>query len=199
MPAKVILIRHGQTRDNLEERYSGFTDTCLNEYGLSQAKLLKKKISSLGVERAFSSSLKRALDFARISFGSDDVETVPELREMNFGIFEGMNYPEIMKKYPKNYNQWINNSFKTRVPKGESFSGLKKRALKAFRKIVKSNENKVFMVVTHAGPIRIILGEVLKIKNIWDLAPKSGGVSIIEFNRGKGKVLLLNDDSYLAR
>jgi broad specificity phosphatase PhoE len=198
MPAKVILIRHGQTRDNLEERYSGFTDTCLNEYGLSQAKLLKKKISSLGVERAFSSSLKRALDFARISFGSDDVETVPELREMNFGIFEGMNYPEIMKKYPKNYNQWINNSFKTRVPKGESFSGLKKRALKAFRKIVKSNENKVFMVVTHAGPIRIILGEVLKIKNIWDLAPKSGGVSILEFNKGKGKVLLLNDDSYLS-
>jgi len=197
MPAKVILIRHGQTNDNLEERYSGFSDTGLNEYGLVQARLLKEKISSFGVEKAFSSSLKRAFDFARISFGSDDVEMIPELREMNFGIFEGMNYPEIMGKYPKIYNQWVKDSFKDRAPKGESFSDLKKRVLSAFRGIVDSNKSKTFMVVTHAGPIRVILGEILKLKNIWELVPKSGGMSILEFSKGKGKVLLLNDDSHL--
>ncbi|MFA5271409.1 MAG: histidine phosphatase family protein [Candidatus Omnitrophota bacterium] len=198
MTTKLILIRHGQTHDNLEERYSGFTDTCLDEYGILQAKLLKKRISSLGIEKAFSSSLKRAFDFARISFGSSDVKMVPELREMNFGIFEGMNYPEIMNKYPDIYNRWVKKSFRTKASKGESLGDLRKRVLSAFNNIINSKKSIVNMVVTHAGPIRIILSEVLKIKNIWDLVPKSGGVSIIEFCKGKGKVLLLNDDSYLS-
>lgn len=199
MPSKLILIRHGQTQDNLEERYSGFTDTCLNKYGILQAKLLKKRISSLGVQRAFSSSLKRAFDFARISFGSDDVEMLPELREMNFGIFEGMNYPEIMEKYPEIYNKWINNSLKNRIPKGEKFGDFKKRILSIFKEIVRSNKNKVSMVVTHAGPIRVILGDILKLKNIWEISPKSGGISIIEFNKQKADVLLIDDISYLPR
>ncbi len=197
MPKKLILIRHGQTNDNLEQRYSGFADTCLNEYGLRQAKLLGRKLKSLGIEKAFSSNLKRALDFARISFGSTDVEAVPDLKEMNFGIFEGMNYSEIMKKYPDIYNRWLNNCFETKAPNGESFNDLKKRVLRAFRKIVHAKKHNVCMIVTHSGPIRVILGEVLKIENIWDLTPKSGGVTILEFSKGAGKVLLLNDDSYL--
>jgi len=196
MPTKIILIRHGQTNDNLKKRYTGFTDSRLNECGKRQARLLRKKLASFGVQKAFSSSSKRAVHFAILSFGRPDIVIVPQLREMNFGIFEGMTYSEIMKKYPDVYNNWIKNSFENKAPKGESFGDLKKRVLSAFRKIVRSQQNKVSVVVTHAGPIRVILGEVLKLKNIWTISPKSGGMSIIEFNKAKARVLLSNDNSY---
>ena len=199
MPTRIILIRHGQTNDNLEKRYSGFIDICLNEYGKRQARLLRKKLASFGVQKTFSSSSKRAVHFAILSCGRPDIAIVPQLREMNFGIFEGMSYPEIMQKYPDIYNNWIKNSFKNKAPKGESFGDLKKRVLSAFRKIVHSQQNKVSVVVTHAGPIRVILGEVLKLKNIWKISPKSGGMSIIEFNKQKAKVLVINNTSYLKQ
>jgi broad specificity phosphatase PhoE len=197
MPTRLILIRHGQTEWNLKKRYVSFTDIDLDTKGRDEAKCLRQKLSNEKIYKVYVSDSKRAINFAKIAFRGFIIEKISDFREMNFGIFEGMTYREIMKKYPKIYNRWLNNPFNTVIPKAESLSNFKKRILKIFKKIVSVNRNRTLAIVTHAGPIRIIINDILKSRNIWDITPDLASINIIEFKRGKANITLLNDTDYL--
>lgn len=197
MSTIIILIRHGQTISNLKKIYCGITDTDLNNRGIEQAKKAFRRLQKEKIHRIYSSDAKRALNFARIAFRGLPIEKIPELREMNFGIFEGLPHKEIMKKYPKLYTRWLKNPFYIVIPNSESLNDFKKRVKKILAKIISLNRNKTSAIVTHAGPIKIIISDILKSKDIWKIEPSLASLSIIEFNGSKAKTVLLNDTSYL--
>lgn len=192
---KLILIRHGQTDWNYQKRYSGFTDIDLNEKGKWQARQLSKRLSKEKIHKVYSSDMKRTLQFGRIVFKDMPIEEISELREMNFGIFESLTYREIMDKHSKIYRKWIDNPLGTTIPNGESLNNLARRVRKAVAKILSCNKNKTVAIFTHAGPIRVILCDILRLdlKDIWQIEPGSASISIIEFVKGKGKINLLNE------
>lgn len=183
---KLILIRHGQTDMNKDQLYYGRLDVPINETGKEQAENTRKNLVELEIDydKIYSSPMKRAYETAEIvNYKNLEIEKDDELREMDFGIFEGLSYKEIIKKYPEEMEKlkkdWKIYSYAT----GENPFMLQKRALKFLEKIDKNKNN---MVVTHWGIICTLLSFLFssELEGYWKYQVKNGGIVIIEFADG---------------
>lgn len=183
---KLILIRHGQTDMNKDQLYYGRLDVPINETGKEQAENTRKNLVELEIDydKIYSSPMKRAYETAEIvNYKNLEIEKDDELREMDFGIFEGLSYKEIIKKYPEEMEKlkkdWKTYSYVT----GENPFMLQKRALKFLEKIDKNKNN---MVVTHWGIICTLLSFLFssELEGYWKYQVKNGGIVIIEFTEG---------------
>lgn len=192
MAAKLILIRHAETDWNLEKRYCGFTNIGLNQKGIRQAKKLHKILRRAEVHQVYSSDRRRAIQTAKIIFGQRDIEKMRDLREMNFGIFEGLTYKELMKKRPVIYKKWLANPYTINIPNGEDLTAFKNRVVGAFEKIAALNKNKTLAAVSHGGAISIFINAILKTNDFWGHIPKPETFSIVEYRNGKWEKLLLS-------
>ena len=103
MPTKLILIRHGETDGTYQKRYCGVTDLPLNKMGIEQVENASRNLKKEKIDKVYSSDMKRTIQSANIVFKDKDIEKLSSLREMNFGIFEGLTYEEIMKKHSDSY------------------------------------------------------------------------------------------------
>ena len=162
MATKLILIRHGQTDSNVKKRYRGFRDVDINATGKMQARRLAKRLAREKIHKVYASDRRRAIDTARIALKDFKVETVPALREMHFGIFEGLTFNEIMRRYPRDYKKWLNDPFRVVIPKGESLGQARKRVTGALKEIIRRHPNKTIAVVSHGGAISLFLTSVFK-------------------------------------
>ena len=196
MQTRIILIRHGETRANRQRRYVGVTESELTSYGKYQARCLKKRIAKDTIDRIFVSPSRRALDFSKIVFGNRKKEIFESLQEMNFGIFEGLTYSQALKKYPQAYGRWLKNPQRFNIPKAEALIDFKARVFSALKEVISNNNGKTIAMVTHGGPIMLIVGKIMKSKNLWKVIPGLASISIIEFNKSKPKILTLNDVSH---
>ena len=199
MSIKLLLIRHGETGWSVRKKYCSFSDIELNEKGLRQAQRLHKKLSMEKVHSVYSSDMKRTVGFAKIVFEGMDVEVFTGLREMNFGIFEGLTYEIIMKQYAHIYQKWMNNPLSFTIPEGEGLKAAAKRVRKALREILSKNPDKTVAVFTHGGPIKILLCDILglSLKKIWEVGHSLAGISIIEFYGDNPLIHCINDTSHL--
>lgn len=145
------------------------------------------------IDEIYTSDRIRTIQSAEIIFGGRKIEKVESLREMDFGIFEGMTYNQIMKKYSYIYKMWLSNPYGVTIPKGESLKDFGKRISKAFNKLIALNKNKTFAVVCHGGTISVFINEILGTKNFWRYIPDSGSLSIVEYKNGKPKIRLFNN------
>ncbi|MFH0839374.1 MAG: histidine phosphatase family protein, partial [Candidatus Omnitrophota bacterium] len=157
---RLLLIRHGETKYNLNRCYCGLSDPPLNASGISQAESLSGQLKDFDIALVYSSDLKRTMQTAEIVFPVHQIKTMPEFREFNFGVFEGLNYTEIAEKYPGFYHDWLINPLHVSIPKGERFTDFKNRVNNALSLVISLNRNKTIALVTHSGPIRLILCEV---------------------------------------
>jgi len=192
MATKLILIRHGKTSWNKQKRYCGFRDIGLSDEGKQEAKKLKKRLKAGRVDKIYTSDRKRAIQTAKIVFGNRAIKEVADLKEMHFGVFEGLTYKEVMKRYSKIYTKWLDNPYSVTMPEGESLLDFKKRVNTAFRKIVRLNHDKTVACVCHGGTISIFVTSILRTKDFWKYIPNSASMSIVEYKSGKLKIKLLN-------
>lgn len=197
MPTKVILIRHGLTQANKQVRYCGHTDVSLSQQGIRQLKKLSKRMASRKVDKIYCSDLKRTVHSAKLVFNGSVIVKRRALREINFGIFEGLTHNQLMRQHPLLYQRWLKKPLKVKVPKAESFTQLKRRVKKELKNIVSKNKNKTIAIVTHAGPIKILISDILKTKDIWAVKSDSSSLHILEFSGQRIKIILLNDISHL--
>lgn len=199
MATRLILIRHGITEWNIKKRYCGFMDIALSEKGRKQAQLLREKINRARkpIHKIYCSDRKRAMQTARIVFGNAPIKKIANLREMHFGIFEGLTHKQIMKKHAAIYKKWLSDPFTSVIPQGERLSGFKKRVKSALDKIIRANRNKTIAVVSHGGAISIFLTDILKTRDFWKNIPGATSLTIIEYKNNKPRILALNDTGHL--
>ena len=88
---KITLIRHGKTEGNLEKRYIGITDEVLCEEGRNE--ILAKEYPKADI--VFSSPLLRCIETAGLIYPNQKPVVIDELKETNFGRFEGKNYKDL--------------------------------------------------------------------------------------------------------
>lgn len=188
MSTKIILIRHGQTEWNQAKRYLGRTDIGLNSEGIKQVQDLCQQLKKEEIHKAYSSDAKRALRSAEICLQGLSIQKYPGLREIDFGIFEGLTHQEIIEKYPQIYKQWLVDPFKTAIPEGENFINFQKRVLGALDTIASKNSGKTIAVVTHAGPVKVILNSSMPAENIWKIYVKPASINIINYKKGVGSI-----------
>ncbi len=199
MSTKLILIRHGQTEWNLKKKYCGFTDIGLNATGRAQVKKLQKKLENYKINIIYSSDRKRAIQSAKILFNKREMKIIPDLKEVGFGIFEGLSYKQIMKKHGLLYSKWLSKPYSISLPKGESLKILEKRVSKAIRKIASLHKNKVIAIVCHGGVTSVFLNHIMKTKDFWGRVTDSASLTIVEFKNNKWKIILFNDTKHLSR
>lgn len=183
---RLILIRHGQTDYNLKNRYCGFTDISINDIGKIRARKIKKKLKGLKIDKIFCSDLKRSWQTAKIIFNHKKcfITKTPNLREIDFGIWDGLNFKQVIKEQPLIYKKWLKNPFSVDIPDGEKMSSFVNRIKKELKSIVKDNTQKTVAMVGHAGPLRVILNAALGIKrkDFWKAEIKPQTIYIIKYN-----------------
>ena len=149
---KILFIRHGLTAGNIEKRYIGRTDEPLCSESIAQLQELKLP----SCEPIVCSPRKRCIQTAEILFPHSGYLMAEELRECDFGDFEGMNYKEL--SHNADYQKWIDSGGTLPFPKGEAPEDFRRRCVKAFEDIVKSLGGAASVAfVVHGGTIMSIL------------------------------------------
>ncbi|MFA5275487.1 MAG: histidine phosphatase family protein [Candidatus Omnitrophota bacterium] len=197
MLTQLVLIRHGITEWNKQRRYCGRKDIPLSRQGRAQAKQLSKKLEAFKIEKIYSSDRKRALQTSRIIFGRRKIITMKVLREINFGVLEGLRHEDILKKYGAAYKKWLVNPYKSRIPQAETMVAFKKRVNRAIKKIVRFNPGKKIAIVCHGGVIGIFVSSVLNSNNFWRYVPAAASFTIVEYKKSRPIIKKFNQIEYL--
>jgi len=165
----IYLLRHGETAWNAERRYQGLADISLSERG--RAVLGRADFAS---ERVYVSPLRRASETASILFPGAEQVVVPDLRELDFGAFEGRTAGE-MAEDPA-YRVWVEGGCSGRCPGGEDWAEFSARTRAAFEKLMEEDPDPL-VVVAHGGTQMAILeryGRPVRPRYGW-LSPNGGG------------------------
>ena len=197
--AKLVLIRHGQSVWNLENRFTGWIDIELTAKGIEEAveagKLLKAK--AIHFDIAFTSVLKRAidtLDYCLESAGQVNVPTEKDqaLNERHYGDLQGLDKAETAKKYGDEQVKLWRRSYDVQPPNGESLKDTAARTLPYFYDVimpaVQSGKNTV--VSAHGNSLRaiVMMLDNLDTKQVLELNI-ANGVPIVYDIDAEGKVI----------
>ena len=150
MATTILLVRHGETDWNLERRVQGQTDRPLNETGRRQARELASALADESIDAIFSSDLVRAHETARILAEPRglDVTVLPDLREKDFGTWEGLTDREILDRFPEARGRpWGD---------AETSEDVGRRVVGALLRIADSHPGASVLVVAHGGPLRAV-------------------------------------------
>lgn len=151
----IILLRHGKTQGNLDNRYNGRTDEPLCALGIAEA---EAEAHYPEIPLVYTSPLRRAQQTAKIFFPNAAIETVQDLREMDFGDFEGRTSKEMEED--EIYRAWVAGGCVDRCPNGEGIPDFAKRASAAFAACVSDaiarGETRVGFAV-HGGVIMAVM------------------------------------------
>ena len=163
---ELVVLRHGRTAWNADGRFQGHTDVALDEVGREGARALERLLAGERFDFAVASDLQRAFDTAAIALGERELTVTPDprWREMNFGAWEGLAWPQIVAFQPElAVRSSTKPAFYTPAG-GESFDALCARVRDALAAIdARVRDGERVLVATHAGPLhallRIALGE----------------------------------------
>lgn len=192
---KIIMVRHGQSVANLEDRFAGYSNFDLTDLGREQARLAAEYLYRSGerVDKIYSSDLLRAHNTA-VPFAERyglPINDTGALREIFAGKWEGLTFTEIMERYPEDRRLWKEDFANSRCTGGESTRELYRRIVKAVTDITKDNIGKTVLIASHATPVRAIdcysrgwgeerLGDVSFVKN--------SALSTFEYNENNGTI-----------
>ena len=206
----LILVRHGQSKFNLEHRFTGFYDVELSSQGEAEAKYAGELIKKLNIEfdEYFTSELLRASKSLNIILKvlkkpNVKINKAWELNERHYGGLTGLNKDETIKKYGIKQVKIWRRSFDTPPPKmesdhpfknkiksdiiGESLKDTFERVVPYFNKKIKPLilSNKNILIVFHGNSCRALLMEILNIsKNkIVDFEIPTGNPLLIKFDK----------------
>lgn len=198
---KVILVRHGQTQWNLEMKYQGHCDIALTEKGMEQARLAAGRLAGEDISAIYASDLSRALRTAECIGEKHNlsVTAIPELREMNFGEWEGLTFEGMNSLVKDERSTLFSHPDEVIIPGGETFREVKERAMKALTKLVAQHPDQTIVVVSHGATIRTILCAVLNIhlNHLWKIKQDNTAINMLEFYDENIMVSLVNDVHHL--
>jgi ribonuclease H / adenosylcobalamin/alpha-ribazole phosphatase len=201
-PTVTLLLRHGQTPLSTERRFAGLGDIELTETGVRQAKLAGERLAARGgLDVIVTSPLLRARQTAAEVSAATGVPVVTDddLRETDFGAWEGLTFAEAQQRWPDEVTTWLGDP-EAAPPGGESFATVGVRVRQALARLLDRYAQETVLVVSHVTPIKTLLTEAL-------LAPSAamcrmhldvGALNEIHwFSDGPAVVRSLNDTGHL--
>jgi alpha-ribazole phosphatase len=198
---RLLLVRHGETDLQSSLRYWGKTDVELGPAGIQQAEQLRDRLAAEKVNAVYSSDLKRAADTAGIIAVRHNLKviTCPELREVDFGKLEGLEFNEINKLFPEVAQMWLSRSPFLAYPEGESLTDFDNRVSTFELRLKNHRADETVLIVAHYGVLRSLICRLLQLdmKNRWNIRIDLASLSIIETYPDVNILCLLNDVSHL--
>lgn len=196
MSEQLILVRHGETLHNVAGIAQGSQDSELSERGRNQVRRLAQRIRSYAPDAIFSSPLGRALTTAEwiAEATALPITVLDDLREMNYGAWEGKSFLEVRSSDPESYRRWMGESaFPS--PEGESHDDVLARMKRAFA-VVSAAKRPV--VVAHATAIRIGATALLNapISMAYNLAQDNASINVFIWRAGRCVLKVWNDTTH---
>ena len=187
---KIFLLRHGESTGDVEGRYGGDYDDHLSEHGKKQALVLAERLKGKGIEVVFYSVRIRAKETAEMLSEKLGVEMRPNgnIRERNnYGIITGMTKEEAKDKHFREVEKLSIDPINHEITDSESYDFFKQRVMIGFQDIIeKSKDHDIIAIITHGGPIRCLLREILDLELSY-----LGDCAVIELKIIDGKIDLV--------
>ena len=156
---EIILIRHGETEWNSQQRMQGHSNSDLSSVGQAQIQALGQWMKNVPFYHIYSSDSLRAKQTAEAitQFSGHELKIDLRLREKNLGVFEGLTSEEARDRHPEVFRLFKTAGSKYVIDEGESTQQLQDRALEIVDEIrIKHPEERV-LLVTHGGFIRVVM------------------------------------------
>ena len=199
---KLVLLRHGQSQWNLENRFTGWKDVPLTEKGINEANnaghLLKKH--NIKIDKVFSSVLERANKTAEIAIKASEIENLhkngkliyernQKLNERDYGDLVGLNKAETADKFGKEQVHIWRRSYDTPPPNGESLKDVVDRVSPYFTEIIEPHilNKKNVLIAAHGNSLRAIMIKVgmYKPEEISSIELPTGSPLCLDYQNGK--------------
>lgn len=168
--ANLIILRHGQSQWNLENRFTGWVDVELSEKGLEEAKNAGKKLEGYKFDIAFTSALKRAQNTLSIILKEINQEDIPvienqALNERMYGDLQGLNKDDVKKKFGEEQFKLWRRSYDVAPPNGESLKNTAERVIPYFEENIAPllKEGKNIIISAHGNSLRSLIMHLEKL------------------------------------
>jgi 2,3-bisphosphoglycerate-dependent phosphoglycerate mutase len=188
--AVLVLVRHGESQWNLENRFTGWVDVPLTEKGREEARRAGEKIRQFRFEQAYTSVLQRAtetLDIVLKVIGQEGIPVAYDqaLNERHYGDLQGLNKAETAAKFGKEQVHIWRRSYDVSPPGGESLKGTAARTLPYFQTHILPDlrAGKNVLVSAHGNSLRSIVMELdhLTKEQVMELNIATGVPIVYEF------------------
>jgi len=156
----ILIFRHEKTDT---EGYTGSrSDVPLSPEGRKRSRNLAEALEAFDAEAVYSSPMLRCRQTLEPYLERQNIEVQwkEQLRELDFGRWEGRTYESILRDEGKLVSQWLENPFHAPPPGGETVLELHRRVTACFTEIIADGNQQRILVMTHGGPIRCILAEL---------------------------------------
>ena len=199
---KLVLLRHGQSQWNLENKFTGWKDVPLTEKGINEANnaghLLKKH--NIKIDKVFSSLLERANKTAEIAIKASEIENLHEngkliyvknqnLNQRDYGDLVGLNKAETADKFGKEQVHIWRRSYDTPPPNGESLKAVVDRVSPYFTEIIQPHilNKKNVLIAAHGNSLRAIMIKVgmYKPEEISSIELPTGSPLCLDYQNGE--------------
>jgi len=198
----LILLRHGQSLWNFENRFTGWEDVPLTSKGIEEAKIAGQILSKnkINIDSIFSSILQRANKTAELAIKEMDLDNLWEdeklimkrdysLNERDYGDLVGLNKEETVKKFGKDQVHLWRRSYDVSPPGGESLKNVVERVKPFFSKFIQPeiNRGKNVLIVAHGNSLRATMIQVglYKTEEISKIELPTGKPFVVSYESGK--------------
>lgn len=187
MMATLVLVRHGQSQWNLENKFTGWVDVDLTDLGKEEAKRAGQKLKGFKFDQAFTSDLKRAQQTLGFILKETNQENIPitkdkALNERHYGDLQGLNKAETAQKFGDDQVKIWRRSYDIAPPNGESLKDTAARTLPYFNNTIipMLKKGKNVIIAAHGNSLRSIVMELDKLSK----------EQVLELNIGTGEPIV---------
>ncbi len=162
---ELIVVRHGETRWNVEGRLQGHLDSGLSLLGVRQAEAIARRLGQERFGGLYSSDLGRAFQTAEPIARTTGLAIVTDsrLRERKLGVFQGLTMSEILERFPDDHRRFVSGDPDHAVPGGESGRQRYERTVNCVNEIAARHAGERVLIVTHGGVLNGLLRRALGI------------------------------------
>ncbi len=187
----IYLLRHGHTLQ--AGTYTGSTDVELSAEGRQQIATLSPYFQAIKFDHCFCSPLIRCRQTLTLLGVDIECSFDDNLKEIDFGAWEGLSFVQVQKKFPNQLNDWGREGEDFSFPGGERIRAFNSRVVNWVDNVLTNNFNRV-LIVAHGGVIRIAICHLLGIETARAFAfnPKEGRISMVHLVNGFGRLDMLN-------
>lgn len=163
----LILLRHGESQWNVENRFTGWVDVDITSKGEDEARKAGLALKDYPIDMLFTSALLRAIRTADIALQSAGKGLIPtqrseKLNERHYGDLQGLNKDEVGKQFGTDQLKIWRRSYETPPPNGESLKMTQERVLPYFHEqiIPVLKEGKNVLITAHGNSLRALIAEL---------------------------------------
>lgn len=197
LATRLYLMRHGQVEGFEDRRYNGQADVHLTELGQEQSRAYTQRLAEVPLSAVYSSDLSRSQFGAELIASGQGlpVQTLPALRELHIGDWEGFTWREIQQRWPAQWQARLDDLVHVAPPGGESLQQLAERVRPVIAGLVEKHRGENIAMVAHGGVNRIILLDAMgaPLERMFHIEQSYGCLNIIDyFSDSYTTVQLLN-------